>query len=251
MVHKLVLLRHGESTWNELNIFTGWTDVPLTEKGRKESLAAAKELEKAGYKFDVAYTSVLKRAVCTCWSVLEHTNQCYVPVINSWRLNERHYGALQGLNKSETAEKHGEEQVKIWRRSYNIPPPVLEPTDERHPANQEMYKSIMKKEECPATESLEICVARVLPFWYDTIAPAIKAGKKVLVTAHGNSLRGLVKHLDNLSEKEVIELNIPTGQPLVYELDDNLKPIKHYYLGDQDEIKKREEEVASQGKKKN
>lgn len=250
MVYTLVLLRHGESTWNKENRFTGWTDVPLSEEGKKEAIEGAKALKEKGYKFDVAYTSVLKRAVCTCWTALEITDQCHVPVINSWRLNERHYGALQGLNKAETAEKHGEEQVKIWRRSYNIPPPELDEKDERYPYNQEIYKKTLKKEECPKTESLELCIERVLPYWNKEIAPAIKAGKRVLVAAHGNSLRGLVKHLDSMSEKEVLELNIPTGLPLVYELDDNLKPIKHYYLGSEEDIKRRQEAVANQGKKK-
>lgn len=249
MVYKLVLLRHGESTWNKENRFTGWTDVPLSEAGRTEALAAAEVLKVKGYKFDVAFTSVLKRAVCTCWTVLENTDQCSCPVRNSWRLNERHYGALQGLNKAETAEKHGEDQVKIWRRSYNVPPPELDMADERFPGNQEIYKRLAK-EACPKTESLETCIARVLPFWYDEVAPAILDGKSVLIAAHGNSLRGLVKHLDNMSEAEILELNIPTAVPLVYELDENLKPIKHYYLMDEAELKARMDAVANQGKSK-
>lgn len=249
MVYKLVLLRHGESTWNKENRFTGWTDVPLSEAGEVEALAAAEVLKAKGYKFDVAYTSVLKRAVTTCWNVLKETDQCHVPVINSWRLNERHYGGLQGLNKAETAAKHGDEQVKIWRRSYNVPPPELETSDERYPGNQEIYKKVPKAT-LPVTESLETCIARVLPFWFDQIAPSIMEGKNVLIAAHGNSLRGLVKHLDSMSEAEILELNIPTAVPLVYELDENLKPIKHYYLMDEEELKKRMDAVANQGKAK-
>ncbi|EZG79197.1 bisphosphoglycerate mutase [Gregarina niphandrodes] len=248
MVYKLVLVRHGESTWNKENRFTGWTDVPLSETGRQEALAAAEVLAAKGYKFDVAFTSVLKRAVTTCWSVLENTDQCAVPVEQSWRLNERHYGALQGLNKAETAEKHGEAQVKIWRRSYDVCPPALETSDERFPGNQALYSKLPK--DClPQTESLKTCIDRVLPYWQDTIAPQVLDGKNVLIAAHGNSLRGLVKHLDQMTEEQVLELNIPTGVPLVYELDENLKPIKHYYLMDEAELKARMDAVANQGKK--
>ncbi|EZG43114.1 bisphosphoglycerate mutase [Gregarina niphandrodes] len=248
MVYKLVLVRHGESTWNKENRFTGWTDVPLSETGRQEALAAAEVLTAKGYKFDVAFTSVLKRAVTTCWAVLENTDQCAVPVQQSWRLNERHYGALQGLNKAETAEKHGEAQVKIWRRSYDVCPPALETSDERFPGNQALYSKLPK--DClPQTESLKTCIDRVLPYWQDTIAPQVLDGKNVLIAAHGNSLRGLVKHLDEMTEEQVLELNIPTGVPLVYELNENLKPIKHYYLMDEAELKARMDAVANQGKK--
>eukprot|EP01054_Gregarina_sp_Poly1_P004278 Gregarina_sp_Poly_1__4277@NODE_2328_length_2288_cov_740_944169_g637_i2_p1_GENE_NODE_2328_length_2288_cov_740_944169_g637_i2NODE_2328_length_2288_cov_740_944169_g637_i2_p1_ORF_typecomplete_len250_score51_34His_Phos_1/PF00300_22/2_7e44_NODE_2328_length_2288_cov_740_944169_g637_i213932142 len=249
MVYTLVLLRHGESTWNNENRFTGWTDVPLSETGATEALAAGQILKDKGYKFDIAFTSVLKRAIKTLWVVLDETDQNSVPVYNTWRLNERHYGALQGLNKAETAAKHGEDQVKIWRRSYNVPPPELDSSDERFPGNQELYK-FLPKDACPKTESLETCIARVLPFWYDQIAPAILEVKKVLIAAHGNSLRGLVKHLDGMSEAEVLELNIPTGVPLVYELDDALKPIKKYYLLSEEELKAKMEAVANQGKAK-
>ena len=248
-MYKVVLLRHGESTWNKENRFTGWTDVDLNEKGIEEAKASGKILKKEGFDFDIAFTSVLKRALRTLWLCLEEMDRLWIPVEKNWRLNERHYGSLQGLNKAETAEKHGEEQVLIWRRSYDIPPPALEKTDERFPGNFPAYKDI-DEADLPTTESLKLTVDRFLPYWFDTIAPTIKAGKKVLIVAHGNSLRALVKYLDNISEEDIIRLNIPTGVPLVYELDKDLKPIKHYYLGDQDEIAAKAAAVAAQGKKK-
>jgi len=248
-MYKLVLLRHGESIWNKENRFTGWTDVDLSEKGREEAKQAGELLKKEGYHFDVAYTSVLKRAIRTLWSVLDEMDLMWIPVHRDWRLNERHYGALQGLNKAETAQQHGEEQVKIWRRSYDIPPPVLEKSDERYPGNDPRYKQL-SEQELPLTESLKETVARVMPAWNETIAPAIKSGKKVLIAAHGNSLRALVKYLDDISESEILGLNIPTGMPLVYELDAALKPIKRYYLGDEESVKKAMEAVANQGKAK-
>ena len=247
-VAKLVLLRHGESTWNKENKFTGWTDVDLSDKGRQEADAAGKVLKDEGLTFDVAYTSVLKRAIRTLWAVLDELDLMWIPVFRSWRLNERHYGGLQGLDKSETAAKYGDEQVLIWRRSYNICPPDLEKTDERFPGNDPRYKDL-DAADLPVTESLESTVARFIPYWKEVIVPDIKAGKKVLIAAHGNSLRALVKHLDNVSEEEILKLNIPTGIPLVYELDEDLNPIKHYYLGDQEAIKKAAEAVANQGKK--
>lgn len=246
---KVVLLRHGESVWNKENRFTGWTDVDLSEKGREEAKKAGQVLKKEGYIFDIAYTSVLKRAIRTLWICLDEMDLMWIPVHNSWRLNERHYGDLQGLNKSEMAEKFGEEQVLIWRRSYDIQPPFLKESDPRFPGHDPRYKSLAKKD-VPATECLKDTVARFLPYWHETIAPSIKDGKRVVVAAHGNSLRALVKYLDNVSDKDIVSLNIPTGIPLVYELDDNLKPIKHYYLGDPEEIKKAVEGVANQGKKK-
>lgn len=249
MVYILVLLRHGESSWNKENRFTGWTDVPLSEEGEQEALAAGDTLKEKNYKFDIVYTSTLKRAIETTWMVLKRIDQQYLPIINTWRLNERHYGALQGWNKSETAAKHGEEQVKIWRRSYDIPPPPLESTDKRWPGNDPIYADI-PKDVLPLTECLKDTVNRVLPFWFDYIAPAILTGKRVLVSAHGNSLRGLVKHLDRMSEDAILELNIPTGVPLVYELDANLQPIKHYYLLDEEELKQKMAAVANQGKAK-
>lgn len=245
----LVLVRHGESAWNKENRFTGWTDVPLSEHGLKEAREAGDMIRDKGLKFDVAYTSVLKRAVETCWTVLMHSNQCYLPIKNTWRLNERHYGALQGLNKAETAAKHGEEQVKIWRRAYAVPPPPLEPEDKRNAKFEEKYKHL-PQEVLPLTECLKDTVERVLPYYFDEIAPALLAGQNVLVVAHGNSLRGLVKHLDKMSEEDVLELNIPTAVPLVYELDEHLKPIKKYYLLDEEEVKKRIAAVANQGKAK-
>ena len=248
-MYKVVLLRHGESTWNKENRFTGWTDVDLNEKGIEEAKASGKILKEEGFDFDIAFTSVLKRALHTLWLCLEVMDRLWIPVEKNWRLNERHYGALQGLNKAETAEKHGEEQVLIWRRSYDIPPPALEKTDERFPGNFPAYKDV-DEADLPATESLKLTVDRFLPYWFDTIAPTIKAGKKVLIVAHGNSLRALVKYLDNISEEDIIRLNIPTGVPLVYELDKDLKPIRHYYLGDQDEIAAKAAAVAAQGKKK-
>ncbi len=246
---KLVLLRHGESVWNKENRFTGWTDVDLSEKGVSEAKKAGQVLKKEGFFFDVAYTSVLKRSIRTLWLVLDEMDLMWIPVYNSWRLNERHYGALQGLNKSEMAEKYGEEQVKIWRRSYDIRPPELKKNDERLPGKDPRYKSL-KPTEIPTTECLKDTVARFMPYWNETIAPALKSGKKVIIAAHGNSLRALVKHLDYVSEKEIVELNIPTGIPLVYELDENLRPMKKYYLGDPEEVKKAMEKVANQGKAK-
>ncbi|HPW77053.1 MAG TPA: 2,3-diphosphoglycerate-dependent phosphoglycerate mutase [Candidatus Omnitrophota bacterium] len=248
-MYKIVLIRHGESTWNKENRFTGWTDVDLSEKGLKEATEAGQLLKKEGYCFDIAFTSVLKRAIRTLWNVLDQMDLMWIPVVRDWRLNERHYGSLQGLNKSETAAKYGEAQVKIWRRSYDVPPMPLTPEDPRNPALDARYKHL-KKEELPLTECLKDTVARVIPLWNDVIAPTIKSGKKVLVAAHGNSLRAMVKFLDNIPENEIVELNIPTGMPLVYELDQNLKPIKHYYLGDPEKVKAAMEAVASQGKAK-
>jgi len=247
---KVVLVRHGESTWNKENRFTGWTDVPLSEKGVQEAHLAAKKLKEGGYDFDVAFTSVLQRAIKTLWIVLEDMDLMWIPVTNNWRLNERMYGALQGLNKSETAALHGEEQVKIWRRSYDIAPPKLDEKDERYPGRDSRYKEL-PKDQIPMTESLKDTVARFLPYWHNTIVPQLKAGKKVLIAAHGNSLRALVKHLDNVSEQDITELNIPTGIPLVYELDDQtMKPIRHYYLATDEELKQALDTVAAQGKKK-
>lgn len=246
---KLVLLRHGQSVWNLENRFTGWKDVGLTEQGMQEAKMAGQLLQENGFDFDLAYTSVLKRAIKTLNITLEEMDRLWLPVIKSWRLNERHYGALQGLNKAETAEKHGDEQVHIWRRSYDIPPPALEPTDERFPGNMEQYRDLNKKY-LPYTECLKDTVERFVPYWEEEIVPQIKAGKRVIIAAHGNSLRALVKYLDNVSEQDILKLNIPTGQPLVYELDDNLKPIKSYYLGDQEAIKKAMDAVANQGKAK-
>jgi 2,3-bisphosphoglycerate-dependent phosphoglycerate mutase len=230
-MHKLVLLRHGESTWNEENRFTGWTDVDLSPRGQEEAAEAGRLLREGGYVFDVAYTSVLKRAIRTLWIALDALDLLWIPEIKSWRLNERHYGALQGLNKAETAAKHGEAQTKIWRRSYDIPPPPLAPDDPRHPSRDARYAGLSASE-LPLTESLKDTVARFLPYWHDTIAPAIRSGKRVLIAAHGNSLRALVKSLDRISDNDIVELNIPTGIPLVYELNDDLTPIRHYYLGD-------------------
>jgi len=246
---KLVLVRHGESSWNKENRFTGWTDVDLSEKGREEAKEAGQVLKKEGYSFDVAYTSVLKRAIRTLWTVLDEMDLMWIPVHRTWRLNERHYGALQGLNKAETAAKFGEDQVKIWRRSYDVPPPALTPDDERFPGRDPRYASL-SNEELPLTECLKDTVARFLPYWHETIAPAVKGGKKVLIAAHGNSLRALVKYLDHISEADIVELNIPTGMPLVYELDDDLKPINRYYLGDPEKVKAAMEAVAAQGKTK-
>jgi 2,3-bisphosphoglycerate-dependent phosphoglycerate mutase len=246
---KLVLVRHGESTWNKENRFTGWTDVDLSEKGRQEAKEAGQVLKADGYTFDVAYTSVLKRAIRTLWRVLDEMDLMWIPVYRSWRLNERHYGALQGLNKAETAEKFGEAQVKIWRRSYDVPPPVLTPDDERFPGRDPRYKSLTKAE-LPLTECLKETVARFLPLWHETIAPAIRSGQKVVIAAHGNSLRALVKYLDNVSEADIVELNIPTGMPLVYELDADLKPLNRYYLGDPEKVKAAMDAVAAQGRKK-
>jgi 2,3-bisphosphoglycerate-dependent phosphoglycerate mutase len=248
-MYKIVLLRHGESTWNKENRFTGWTDVDLSDRGRSEAARAGKVLKAEGFTFDIAYTSVLKRAIRTLWMALDELDEMWIPVINAWQLNERHYGALQGLNKAETAAKFGDEQVLVWRRSYDVPPPPLTPDDERFPGSDPRYASLSKAE-LPLTESLKETVARMVPYWLDTIAPTVKSGKKVIIAAHGNSLRALVKHLDNISDSEIIKLNIPTGVPLVYELDDNLKPIKNYYLGDPEEIAKAAAAVAAQGKAK-
>jgi 2,3-bisphosphoglycerate-dependent phosphoglycerate mutase len=247
--YKLVLLRHGQSTWNLENRFTGWTDVGLSELGRQEALLAGQLLRDNGFAFDMAYTSVLKRAIHTLWIVLEEMELEWIPVIRAWQLNERHYGALQGLNKSEMAEKFGEAQVKLWRRSYDVPPPPLELDDPRYPGFDRRYQGL-KAEELPRSESLKDTVARMLPYWHSTIGPMVLSGTKVLVAAHGNSLRALVKYLDNYSDQEIVELNIPTGIPLVYELDQDLKPIKHYYLGDEETIRKAAEAVAKQGQKK-
>jgi 2,3-bisphosphoglycerate-dependent phosphoglycerate mutase len=246
---KVVLLRHGESTWNKENRFTGWTDVDLSDKGRTEARDAGVLLRKEGYVFDVAYTSVLKRAIRTCWIALDELDQLWIPMIKSWRLNERHYGALQGLDKAETAAKHGEEQTKIWRRSYDTPPPPLEASDPRHPSRDPRYAELSPTE-CPATESLKDTVARFVPYWTGTVGPEVKAGRRVLVTAHGNSLRALVKYLDQLSDEDIIDLNIPTGIPLVYELDEALKPIRSYYLGDPDAARRAAEAVARQARAK-
>lgn len=248
-MYKVVLLRHGESLWNMENRFTGWTDVDLSDKGIEEAKRGGAVLKKEGFVFDVAFTSVLKRAIKTLWIVLEELDQMWIPVYNSWRLNERHYGDLQGLNKSETAEKFGEDQVLIWRRSYDIPPPALNENDLRNPAKDPRYKDLDRKD-VPLTECLKDTVERFLPYWFDTITPAIKSGRRVIVAAHGNSLRALIKYLDNISETDIVNLNIPTGVPLVYELDRDLKPIKNYYLGDPEEIARALAEVANQGKAK-
>ncbi|MDH0094812.1 2,3-diphosphoglycerate-dependent phosphoglycerate mutase [Achromobacter mucicolens] len=248
-MHKLVLMRHGESQWNLENRFTGWTDVDLTDTGREQARKAGELLKKEGFSFDLAYTSVLKRAIRTLWIALDAMDAMYTPVGVNWRLNERHYGALQGLNKSETAAKYGDEQVLIWRRAYAIAPEPLSLDDERHPRFDSRYAKI-PADQLPATECLKDTVARVLPFWNESIAPAIRSGRKVLIAAHGNSLRALIKHLDNVSDDDIVNLNIPTGQPLVYELDDDLRPIRHYYLGDAAEIEAAMAAVAAQGKAK-
>jgi len=248
-MYKLVLIRHGESTWNKENRFTGWTDVELSDKGREEAHAAGKLLKAEGFGFDVAYASVLKRALNTLWTVLQELDSVWIPIEKDWRLNERHYGALQGLNKAETAAKYGDEQVLVWRRSYDIPPPPLEKSDERWPGNDPRYAGL-SEEDLPLTECLKDTVARFMPLWLDEIAPVVKSGKRVIIAAHGNSLRALVKYLDNVSDDDIVSLNIPTGVPLVYELDANLVPIKSYYLGDQDAIAAAMHAVASQGKAK-
>jgi 2,3-bisphosphoglycerate-dependent phosphoglycerate mutase len=248
MAHTLVLLRHGESTWNKENRFTGWTDVDLTEKGRDEALAAGRLLKADGFGFDVVFTSVLKRAIRTWWIALDELDQLWLPVHRSWRLNERHYGALQGLDKAETAAAHGEAQVKIWRRSYDIPPPPLATDDPRHPGRDPRYAHLPPGD-LPLTESLKDTVARFLPYWDDTIAPAIRSGQRVLIVAHGNSLRALVKHLDRISEQDIVELNIPTGIPLVYELADDLTPRGRRYLGDAAAAQAAADAVARQGTK--
>ncbi len=246
---KMVLLRHGESIWNKENRFTGWTDVDLSEQGIKEAGQAGEILKNENYVFDIAFTSVLKRAIRTLWIALDKLDMMWIPVERSWRLNERHYGALQGLNKAETAKKFGDEQVHIWRRSYDTRPPALEKTDNRYPGNDPRYRDLSETE-LPLTECLKDTVNRFLPYWENNITPIIKSGKKVLIAAHGNSLRALVKYLDNIPDNEIVGLNIPTGVPLVYELDGNLKPLKHYYLGDTSEIEKKAQAVANQGKSK-
>ncbi|MGE5161417.1 MAG: 2,3-diphosphoglycerate-dependent phosphoglycerate mutase [Betaproteobacteria bacterium] len=245
-MYKLVLLRHGESQWNLDNRFTGWTDVDLTENGRREAQAAGELLKREGYTFDIAYTSVLKRAIRTLWITLDAMDLMWLPVVHSWRLNERHYGALQGLNKAETAARFGEEQVLIWRRAYAIAPDPLQPGDPRSAGNDPRYRHL-KPEEIPATECLRDTVARVVPFWKDSIAPALTRGRRVLVAAHGNSLRALIKYLDNVSDDDIVGLNIPTARPLVYELDADLRPLRHYYLGDAAEIERAMAAVAAQG----
>jgi len=246
-MHKVVLLRHGESDWNRENRFTGWTDVDLSDKGRLEAKTAAELLKSLGYSFDQAYCSVLKRAIRTLWIVLDEMDLMWIPVERSWRLNERHYGDLQGLNKAETAARFGEAQVKIWRRSYDVPPPPLEPSDARFPGRDPRYRSLSPSE-MPLTECLKDTVARFLPYWHGTIGPAIRSGKSVIVAAHGNSIRALVKYLDDVSERDIVELNIPTGVPLVYELDADLRPLEHYYLGDQAAIEAAMQAVANQGR---
>jgi len=245
-MRKLVLLRHGESDWNRENRFTGWTDVDLSEKGTGEARAAGKLLKAEGYAFDLAHTSVLRRAIRTLWLALDELGQMWLPVEKSWRLNERHYGALQGLNKAELAAKFGEQQVLVWRRSYDTPPPELDRADPRYEGNDARYAGI----KVPLTECLKDTVARVVPYWQSSIAPAVRAGKRVLIAAHGNSLRALVKHLDGISDEKIVEKNIPTGIPLVYELDHALKPVRHYYLGDPEEVARRVASVAAQGKAK-
>jgi 2,3-bisphosphoglycerate-dependent phosphoglycerate mutase len=246
---KLVLIRHGESVWNKENRFTGWTDVDLSEKGLREAREAGRLLKEEGFEFDIAYTSVLKRAIRTLWLVLDEMDLMWIPIVNSWRLNERHYGALQGLNKAEMAAKYGEDQVLIWRRSYDVRPPALDPADERYPGRDPRYRELTP-EQLPLTECLKDTVERFLPLWHETIAPTVQSGKRVLIAAHGNSLRALVKYLDGISDEDIIGLNIPTGVPLVYELQDDLKPIRSYYLGDQEAIAAAQAAVASQGKAK-
>ena len=246
---KLVLLRHGESTWNKENRFTGWTDVDLSEKGLGEAHEAGKLLREGGFAFDVAYTSVLKRAIRTLWIALDELDQMWIPIYNTWRLNERHYGGLQGLNKAQMAEQFGAEQVHVWRRSYDVPPPALTAADPRYPGLERRYANLTQAE-LPLTECLKDTVARFLPYWHETIVPALKSGQRVIIAAHGNSLRALVKYLDNIPDAEIVELNIPTGIPLVYELDDNLKPIRHYYLGDPEAAAKAAAAVAAQAQRK-
>ena len=246
-MYQLVLLRHGESDWNKANRFTGWTDVGLSDQGVEEAHEAGRLLRAEGFRFDVAYTSVLKRAIKTLWLALEELDQMWIPVINSWRLNERHYGALQGLNKAETAEEFGEAQVKIWRRSYDTPPPMLEESDPRHPKNDPRYAAL-PPEDLPRTESLKDTVARFLPYWHGTVAPDIRSGRRVIIAAHGNSLRALVKHLDGISDQEIVGLNIPTGIPLLYQLDPDLKPLGSRYLGDPEAARKAAEAVAAQAR---
>jgi len=246
-MYKVVLLRHGESTWNKENRFTGWTDVGLSEKGVQEAKEAANMLKEGGFTFDIAFTSVLRRGIQTLWIVLDEMDLMWIPVYRSWRLNERHYGALQGKFKAKMAAEVGEEQVLIWRRSYDVPPPALKTSDPRYPGNEDKYKTLIAAD-IPLSECLKDTIARVLPYWHETIVPTIKSSQKVLISAHGNSLRALVKYLDNISEDEIVELNIPTGIPLIYELDDDLKPIQHYYLGDPEAVKRATDAVANQGK---
>ncbi len=248
-MYEIVLIRHGESAWNKENRFTGWTDVPLSEKGIEEARSAGRLLKKEGFAFDLAFTSVLKRAIKTLWLALEEMDRMWIPVRHSWKLNERHYGALQGLNKADTAAKYGDEQVKVWRRSYDIQPPSLTREDERYPGHDPRYAGLSGNE-LPLTECLKDTVARVVPYWQEAIVPEIVAGKKVIIAAHGNSLRALVKYLDNVSDKDILELNIPTGVPLVYTLNDDMKPQGHRYLGDADAIAKAQAAVANQGKSK-
>lgn len=245
----IVLLRHGESVWNKENRFTGWTDVPLSEKGLQEARVAGQLLREAGYTFDVAYTSVLKRAIKTLWIVLEEMDLMWIPVVRSWRLNERHYGALQGLNKAETAKEHGEEKVNLWRRSFDVRPPVLAPDDPRHPRNDPKYANLHPGD-LPATECLKDTIERFLPYAQENIGPAIRSGKRVLLVAHGNTLRGLIKYAERISDKDIADLNIPTAIPMVYELEDDMKPIRRYYIGDQEAVKKASEAVAAQSKAK-
>jgi len=244
---KIVLLRHGESTWNKENLFTGWTDVDLSEKGLEEAKEAGNVLKEQGYVFDIAFTSVLKRAIRTLWITLDGMDLMWIPVYRDWRLNERHYGALQGLNKAQTADKYGDAQVKLWRRSYDVPPPALEESDPRYPGHDPRYKNLTK-EQMPRTECLKDTVARFLPCWHESIVPLVQSGQKVLITAHGNSLRALIKYLDNIPDDVIPELNVPTGMPLVYELDDSLKPIQSYYIGDPEKVKAAMEAVANQAK---
>ena len=246
-MYKIVLLRHGESIWNKENRFTGWTDVELSEQGLREAREAGRLLKDSGFVFDLAFASVLRRAIRTLWIVLDEMDLMWIPVQNSWRLNERHYGALQGLNKAETAARFGDQQVLIWRRSYDIPPPALDPDDERWPGRDPRYRQL-DPALLPATECLRDTVARFLPYWTASIAPAVKAGQRVIVAAHGNSIRALVKYLDGVSDQDIVGLNIPTGTPLIYELDGALKPIRHYYLGDQEQIAAAMQAVAAQGK---
>jgi len=248
-MYKLVMVRHGQSTWNLENRFTGWTDVGLTDQGREEAHEAGRLLREGGYVFDVSYTSVLRRAIQSLWIILQEMNLEWIPETKAWQLNERHYGALQGLNKAEMAEKFGEAQVKIWRRSYDVPPPALDWDDERHPRFDPHYASL-PPDQLPATEALKNTLERVLPYWHSTLSPVIKSGKRVFIAAHGNSIRALVKYLDKISDADIPELNIPTGVPLVYELDEDLKPIKHYYLGNPEEAAKKAAAVAKQGKAK-
>ncbi len=248
-MYKIVLLRHGESTWNQENRFTGWTDVDLTPKGMEEAREAGRQLKAAGLTFDIAYCSVLRRALRTLWTALDELDLLWIPIEKSWRLNERHYGALQGLNKAETAAKYGDEQVLVWRRSYDVPPPPLEKSDPRYPGHDRRYAGLPEGD-LPLTECLKDTVARFLPLWHETIAPTVRSGQRVIITAHGNSLRALVKYLDGLSEEQVLSLNIPTGVPLVYELDADLRPLKSYYLGDQAAIAAAMAAVAAQGKAK-